>query len=240
MDLFKRIKIVPVGDSALLVRAGNDISPETNRLVRQIMFSMSKAKVRGVTELVPAYADLMVYYDPMHTEPAILTEAIRNVLSANHKIAPMPSRLVHIPVVYGGEFGPDLEEVAQTNNISPGQVVSIHAGNDYTVYMMGFSPGFCYLGGMDERISCMRKASPRLNIPAGAVGIAGNQTGIYPIDSPGGWQLIGRTPVKLFRPDEVQPFLVQAGDRIRFVPVSPERFDEMLDSNYEPFIELTE
>ncbi len=146
-----------------------------------------------------------------------------------------PPRVVSIPVCYGGDFGPDLEYVAHHNNISPQEVIEIHSGNEYSVYMIGFSPGFPYLGGMSEKISAPRRSSPRLIIPAGSVGIAGKQTGIYPIETPGGWQIIGRTPIKLFRPDEESPSLLQAGDKIKFTPISyPEfmKWEEQKNDNH--------
>jgi inhibitor of KinA len=136
-------------------------------------------------------------------------------------------RIVEIPVCYGGEFGPDLEEVAEHNGITPEEVIDIHSNGEYIVYMIGFAPGFPYIGGMSEKIAAPRRKNPRLKIPAGSVGIAGKQTGVYPIETPGGWQLIGRTPRKLFLPDGHTPSLLQAGDQIKFVQVSQEEFLKM-------------
>jgi KipI family sensor histidine kinase inhibitor len=134
--------------------------------------------------------------------------------------------VTEIPVCYGGEYGPDLERIAAHAGLSTSEVIRIHSGRDYLIYMMGFLPGFCYLGGLDERIHTPRLSSPRLRIPAGSVGIGGSQTGIYPMDSPGGWQLMGMTPVKTYDPARETPILVEAGDYIRFVPVSEaEYFD---------------
>lgn len=133
-------------------------------------------------------------------------------------------RIVSIPVLYGGEVGPDLEYVAKHHGISPEEVIQIHSKNDYLVYMIGFAPGFPYLGGLDERIATPRKKTPRLQIAAGSVGIAGNQTGVYPLETPGGWQIIGRTPRKLFLPNQSPPTLLQSGDTIRFVPITPEEY----------------
>lgn len=136
-------------------------------------------------------------------------------------------RLVEIPVCYGGEFGPDLEYVAAFNGLTTEEVIHIHSSGDYLVYMIGFAPGFPYIGGMSEKIATPRRETPRLKIPSGSVGIAGKQTGVYPIETPGGWQLIGRTPLKLFRPDEEPPSLLMAGDKIKFVPISYNDYKEM-------------
>jgi len=140
---------------------------------------------------------------------------------------PEPS-VINIPVLYGGDYGPDIDEVAKLNNLSPEEVILIHSSVTYPVYMIGFTPGFCYLGGLDDRISAPRKKNPGLNIPAGSVGIAGNQTGIYPIDSPGGWQIIGRTPVNLFDPGRKPEFLISAGDCVKFYPVGRDQFNAIL------------
>jgi inhibitor of KinA len=184
------------GDSALVVEFGNTIDPATNRRVRELLLSIERAGVEGVRDLVPSYRSRPV----------------------------PPPRVVEIPTAYGGVFGPDLAFVAGHNGLTEDEVVAIHAGTDYLVYMMGFSPGFTYLGGMSERIAAPRLETPRTAIPAGSVGIAQQQTGIYPVESPGGWRLIGRTPVTLFDPSRNPPVIVDAGDYIRFVPVAPDDY----------------
>ncbi len=215
-------KIIPAGDSALIIKAEDDISPETNIKVRQIMLGMEKTDLTGIMEMVPSYNELMIYYQPGVIDFQQLTGHIRKAESKMESMPAPPARRVYVPVCYGGEEGPDLGHVAETAQQTEENVIKIHTGNDLLVYMLGFSPGFCYLGGMDARIACPRKATPRLAVPAGSVGIAGNQTGIYPITSPGGWQIIGRTPLLPFRPDAEEPFLFKAGDRIRFFEIDQE------------------
>jgi len=211
--------ILPYGDAALLVRAGQDISPETNALVRKLLDAIDREGMDGITDLVPSYNELLVCYDPGRSSAEALEKSIRAIGSAlEEKVLP-PARVVEIPVRYGGSAGPDLEEVARHGGLRPEEVVRLHSTPDYLVYMLGFTPGFCYLGGMDPRIATPRRETPRLKVPAGSVGIAGGQTGVYPIDSPGGWQLIGQTDVRLFDPDREPPFLLRPGDRLRFVPV---------------------
>jgi len=140
------------------------------------------------------------------------------------------AKVVRIPVVYGGEYGPDLESLAKLHDMTPEQVIEIHSGKDYLIYMLGFTPGFPYLGGMDPKIATPRLKTPRTKIPAGSVGIAGEQTGFYPLDSPGGWQLIGRTPLALFDPEREAPFLLSAGEYVRFCPIPEDRFEEIRKS----------
>jgi len=142
-------------------------------------------------------------------------------------VAISPPRIVEIPVSYGGVHGPDIGVVAKHSGLGPDEVIAIHSGTDYPIYMIGFTPGFCYLGGLDAQIATPRRETPRTHLPGGSVGIAECQTGVYPVDSPGGWQIIGRTPLRLFAPEREMPFLYEAGDRIRFVPISEEAFDRI-------------
>lgn len=221
------VHIIPSGDAALILKAGDDISPTTNAVVRKLLQVVGEEVPEGVLDLLPSYNELMVCYDPGQADPDTLTRSLEILVEKAELIALPPAARVVIPVAYGGEYGPDLEEVAIRNGINPEEVVRLHSAPDYLVYMLGFTPGFCYLGGMDLRIATPRKESPRLKIPAGAVGIAGKQTGIYPLDSPGGWQLIGQTPLKLFDPERNNPFLVSQGDVIRFEPVSHARYREI-------------
>lgn len=213
------LEIIPFGDTALIVKLGDDISTETNSSVRKLYHCMDVEKIHGVIELVPSYNELMVYYNPLLTDFNTLITEIRQLgNNMDDVMLPKPS-LIKIPVHYGGTYGPDLKFVAQHNHLTEEEVIRIHSSADYLVYMMGFTPGFCYLGGMDARIATPRKGNPRLKIKAGSVGIADQQTGIYPIDSPGGWQLIGQTALKLFDPKRTPVFLARAGDHIRFYPV---------------------
>ena len=214
--------LLPCGDQALVVEFGDAICPEINRRVHDLAHAIESAGVRGVYDLVPTYRSLLVYYNPMRTTWPELEDSLRSLLQDTRDSGSSVPRVVSVPTLYGGEYGPDLEFVAENAGLTTDEVVEIHSGSDYLVYMMGFSPGFPYLGGLAERLATPRLATPRLEIPAGSVGIAESQTGVYPVASPGGWQLIGRTPLRLFDETAEQPALLRAGDYIRFVPLETE------------------
>ncbi len=217
----------PCGDATLIVKAGRDISPATNQLVRKLLYCLDERPLPGVSEVIPSYNELLVCYDPLQTDCQQLKNQIQLIEPDLDMVElPLPARVV-IYVCYGGELGPDLSEVARYNGLREEEVVDLHTSVDYPVYMLGFTPGFCYLGGMDKRLSTPRKTTPRIKIPAGSVGIAEAQTGIYPIESPGGWQLIGRTPAELFNPKRENVFLVNPGDIIRFKSITLDVFFEM-------------
>ncbi len=220
--------VLPCGDCAVTVQVGKEISEEVNRKVVALLQALAEAAVPGIRELVPSYSALCVHYDPAVLPYDALLELL-NMLEIKELTSEGTSqKIVEIPVCYGGEYGPDLAFVAQHNGLSQEEVIAIHSGGTYLVYMLGFLPGFAYMGGMDGRIATPRLTSPRAKIPAGSVGIAGGQTGIYPLASPGGWQLIGRTPVKMFAMEgETGSFALSAGDRVRFVPISEEQYREM-------------
>ncbi len=217
----------PVGDSALLAVFEQRIAPEIGAAVAALNTRVLAASIPGVGETVPAFASLMVTYDPLVTDYDTAAAALQKLAgSPGADSTAETGKLVTIPVCYGGEFGPDLPFVAQHAGLSEQEVIALHAGRDYRIYMLGFLPGFPYLGGLDERLFTPRLPTPRTAIPAGAVGIGGEQTGIYPIASPGGWQLIGRTPLKLFDPAAgTLPYA--AGDRIRFQPITRAEFDAL-------------
>ena len=218
----------PVGDSALLAVFEQRVAPEIGAAVAALNTRVLAANIPGVGETVPAFASLMVTYDPLTTDYDTVAAAVQKLADAPDADGAAESgKLVTIPVCYGGEFGPDLPFVAQHAGLSEEEVIALHAGRDYRIYMLGFLPGFPYLGGLDERLFTPRLPTPRTAIPAGAVGIGGEQTGIYPIASPGGWQLIGRTPLKLFDP-EVGTLPYAAGDRIRFKPITKAEFDALV------------
>ena len=214
--------LLPCGDQALVVEFGDAISPEINRRVHDLAHAIESAGVRGVYDLVPTYRSLLVYYNPVRTSWPELEDSLRSLLTDTGDRVTSTPRVVLLPTLYGGEYGPDLQFVAENAGLTTDEVVEIHSGSDYLVYMMGFSPGFPYLGGLAERLATPRLATPRLEIPAGSVGIAESQTGVYPVASPGGWQLIGRTPLRLFDETAEQPALLRAGDYIRFVPLETE------------------
>ena len=229
--------ISPVGDCAISIDFGQVIDPKINRHIRQTIERIQELNLEGIIELVPTYCALLLQYDAMLYSYSELCNIIEPTLEQN--VADNDNELVtvvEIPTVYGGEFGPDLGFVASHNNLSEDEVVSIHSGTDYLVYMLGFIPGFTYLGGMDPRIATPRLSSPRTLIPAGSVGIAGEQTGTYPSDSPGGWQIIGRTPVTMYDISKEQAALLSAGDYVRYVPIDEAEYNRIkeLGSDYVP------
>lgn len=175
--------------------------------------------VPGIRNLNPAYASVLVSFNPLETDAAELAARIGEAAAAADEESLSEPRLIEVPVEYGGDAGPDLEEVAKFHGIPPTEVVALHSSADYLVYFLGFSPGFPYLGGMPEAIATPRLARPRRQVPAGSVAIGGSQTGIYPVASPGGWRIIGRTPLELFNPNRNPPVLLGIGDRLRFVPL---------------------
>lgn len=212
------------GDALVLVEFDARIAPEINRRAVALAEAIGAARVPGVRDVVPAYASVGVHVDPLRFDAS----ALESVISHDWDRATAPedgmAPVVEIPVCYGGAFGPDLDEVAAFARMSPDQVIATHAAGTYRVYMLGFLPGFAYLGGVAPAIAMPRRQSPRTAVPVGSVGIAGAQTGVYPTECPGGWRLIGRTPVAMFDVARAQPALLQPGDRVRFVPLAHDRF----------------
>lgn len=213
-----------VGDRGLLVEFSAEIDLETNQKIHAFCRLLEDDLPEGIVEIIPSYRSLVLVYEPLVVDMPKLQEKLVILYGDVESATDLNAEIVEIPVCYGGEFGEDLEYVATHNGLSVDQVISIHSGTLYPVYMIGFTPGFPYLGGLSEKLHTPRLATPRTLVPAGSVGIANNQTGIYPIDSPGGWQLIGRCPYKLFDPLRSNPFLVKAGDQLRFTPVSRQDF----------------
>lgn len=235
--------ISPVGDRAISIDFGQVIDPTINRHIRQTIERIKELQFEGIIELVPTYCALLVEYDAMLYSYSEICNIIEPTLEEG--MANTTNELVtvvEVPTVYGGEFGPDLSFVASHNHLSEDEVISIHSGTDYLVYMLGFIPGFTYLGGMDPRIATPRLSSPRTLIPAGSVGIAGEQTGTYPSDSPGGWQIIGRTPVTMYDMSKAQAALLKAGDYVRYVPIDESEFHRVkaLGTDYVPVIREVE
>ncbi|ASJ07467.1 5-oxoprolinase subunit PxpB [Thermococcus pacificus] len=222
--------INPAGDSTLLISFGETIDEGINERVHAIARAIEKAGFEWLVETVPAYSSLLVIYDPLKVTYTEVEASIKPLLNAEG--CTVEGRLVKIPVVYGGKYGPDIEFVAEHNGLTVDDVIEIHSRPVYRVYFLGFLPGFAYLGGMDERIATPRLEKPRLKVPAGSVGIAGKQTGIYPLESPGGWRLIGRTPLRLFNPAKEPPTLLQPGDRVKFVPIDEEEFRELYEKEW--------
>jgi len=213
-------RLLPAGDRALVVEYGATIDERVNARVRGLASMLNAVTHPGILETVPTYRSLMVHYDPLRLAVSDLERILRDADAGLADEPVLERRTVEMPVVYGGEFGPDLADVAAHHGLSEDDVVAIHAATDYLIFMMGFMPGFPYLGGLSPRIATPRLSTPRTAVPAGSVGIAGHQTGIYPTDSPGGWRLIGRTPVRLFDASRTPPVLFEAGDYLRFMPVS--------------------
>jgi inhibitor of KinA len=185
---------------------------------------MELEPIPGVRNLHPAYCSILIKFDAIRLRHEDLERILRGYLERMEAVTVPEPRLVEIPVCYGGEFGPDLKDVADLHGIAPGAVVELHAATTYVVYFLGFAPGFAYLGELPETLVTPRLATPRRVVPAGSVGIAGRQTGVYPISTPGGWRLLGRTPVTMFQPERARMSLLSIGDRVRFVAISPEKF----------------
>lgn len=225
------IQFLPSGDSAFLLRFGNEISEEINNEIRSFIILLNKAKIEGVLELVPSYTDLLVHYDPLKISFQDLLNQLKKLSENMGKIDLPDARTVRIPVLYGDRFGENLDVVIKHTGLDEKEIVQKHTTSKYLVYMLGFTPGFCYLGGMDQKLATPRKEIPSQKIVAGAVGIAAGQTGIYPIESPGGWQIIGRTPVKLFDPDKEEAFLLKAGDYLEFYAITDEEYDELNEND---------
>ena len=220
----QEIKILTAGDSSLLIEFGNEISPEINQKMKTTVKLMKEQHIEGVVDMIPAFCSLLINYDPRVISYEELYDRMKALVKVVVKAEAGVKRVFEIPVCYGGEYGPDIENIAEHAGLSVEEVIKIHSSRDYLIYMLGFLPGFTYLGGLDERIHTPRLANPRLKINAGSVGIGGSQTGIYPLDSPGGWQLMGMTPVKTYDPEREVPILMEAGDYIRFVPVDEEEY----------------
>jgi KipI family sensor histidine kinase inhibitor len=211
--------IQPAGDSAVLVRLGDRIDPLVNRRVHALAVRIEDAGISGVVETVPAYASLLVHYDPLHLDYPVIANLLQEQLNQIGELRLPDPRRVEIFTRYGGEDGPDLAFVAEFHGLTEAQVVALHSEVKYQVYFIGFLPGFAYLGGLPDTLATPRLEKPRMQVPAGSVGIAGAQTGIYPCISPGGWRLIGMTEVVLFDPNRIPPALLAPGDLVRFVPL---------------------
>ncbi len=222
------VRFLLTGDTSVCVEFGNEISEPINARIRAFNIALSSSSIPGIVETVPTYRSLMVHYDPEVIRYAPLMEKLKGLLGQLDKITIPPREVLEIPVLYGGEeMGPDLKFVAEHAGKTEEEVINIHTSTEYLIYMLGFTPGFTYLGGMDEAIATPRLKTPRVKIPAGSVGIAGSQTGVYPIDSPGGWQLIGRTPVRMYDAGRATPILPQAGQYIKFYAIDRAEFDKI-------------
>ena len=221
------VQFYPAGDSSVVVQFGSAICPDTNRRIAAFINAVEQAHLKGVCELIPTFCTVSVIYDPCKIGYAKLVKNLHRLLPHLGTETAEKKKIHIIPVCYGGTFGEDLPFVAKHAGMTEQEVIDLHSGQDYLIYMLGFLPGFSYLGGLDERLHTPRLATPRVIISAGSVGIGGEQTGVYPLDSPGGWQLIGRTPLRPYDPNRNPAILYSAGDYIRFVPITPEQYREL-------------
>ncbi len=215
------------GDSAVLIEFDNIISEAVNDKVQQLAAAIDGAKCDYIIEVVPAYRSLCVYYNALAIEFADMVEVLRNIYQQVDQCDLAPAMLVEIPVCYDEAFAPDLAHVAKVNGLTKQEVIDIHSAAEYRIYMLGFTAGFPYLGGLDKRIATPRLSEPRTSVAAGSVGIAAEQTGVYPEESPAGWQIIGRTPLKLYDATRAEPILLKAGDYLHFYPISSQHFAEI-------------
>ncbi|MGG3279398.1 5-oxoprolinase subunit PxpB [Paenibacillus solani] len=233
----KSYSFYPLGDAAVLIQFPDIVSEEVHRQVTAAVKALEQMPFLGWVESIPSFTSIAVYYDPRKiikpdgydTVYAYVCNMLEQLIDtdAAAENGGADKEIVEIPVCYGGDYGPDLDEVAQTNGLLPEEVIRLHCGQDYLIYAIGFAPGFPYVGGVSEKIATPRKKTPRLRIPAGSVGIAGMQTGIYPIETPGGWQIIGRTPLALFQPEAQSPTLLNSGQYIRFRPIAAEEYEHL-------------
>lgn len=230
-----KFHLFPLGDCALTIEFAPVISHDIHQMIQSISSFLDNHPPKWLIEYVPAFTTITLFYNPVtisrldHTNTLpydYVCKQVNELLSPIEAKESTHARTIHLPVCYGGPFGPDLEIVAKINHLTIDEVIRIHTSAEYLVYMLGFAPGFPYLGGMSDKIATSRKETPRLSIPERSVGIAGQQTGIYPIETPGGWQIIGRTPLTLFRPNENPPSLLKAGDKVRFQSISHQEYVE--------------
>ena len=225
--LFLHAKYRVAGDRGLLVEYGDAIDLDVNRKVRCMAMVLDTHRLKGIMEVIPTYRSLLLFYDPSQTTPQRLIKQLEALETTLTNIEIPAPRKIEIPVCYGGKYGPDIEYVAEAHGLSVTEVIRLHAKPEYPIYMIGFTPGFPFLGGLSKRLYTPRLQTPRTTVPEGSVGIANNQTGIYPVASPGGWQLIGRTPLKLFAPHRSDPFIYQTGDHLKFTPISEQEFERL-------------
>ncbi|MGI8891150.1 MAG: 5-oxoprolinase subunit PxpB [Chthoniobacterales bacterium] len=216
------MEIIPLGDAALIVRTGNSLGA-----VLRTWSKLTTARLPGVVEVAPAWASVTVFFDSPRDLDACVQE-VQTALKKRGKLAlrPIRPRIIKVPVCYDREFALDLDQVATTNNLTPGEVIKRHAAAHYRVRCLGFTAGFPYLSGLPARLATARRSTPRLRVPAGSVAIGGDQTGIYPLPSPGGWNIVGRTPLRIFDPARENPATLRPGDRLRFIPIDREEFEK--------------
>lgn len=219
-----KAKYMCSGDRAVTVEFGETISEETAKRVSAMKRELEMVKLPEVEEVVQTYRSLLVYYDPIKEPYEKFILKLKAIEEKAEIGESLKSRHIEIPIMYGGEFGSDLKGVSKWLGIPEEEIVKRHLAGEYLVHMIGFTPGFPYMGGLDKSLAIPRKEIPRLNVPPGSVGIAGDQTGIYPVESPGGWSIIGRTPIKLYDPQREKPVLLESGDRVIFREIGAEEY----------------
>lgn len=226
MGLYSEIRFFCMGDRGLLLEFGDEIGSEVNEKVRRMTLATQATPVEGIVETVPTYRSLLILYNPLILSIDELKKRLKGIEEGLQQ-TPFPEpKLTRIPVLYGGSYGPDLEEVAKYHRTSREEVIRLHCSKPYFIYMIGFMPGFPYMGELPQELVTPRLKTPRLSVPAGSVAIAQRQTGIYPMESPGGWHILGRTPVKLFDPEKEPPALLRMGDLVQFYQISEKEFKE--------------
>jgi inhibitor of KinA len=221
-------RVVPAGDSALIVEFEERIEPAVNRRTIAAADGIQNAAISGVRDVVPTYRSVAVYFDPLRTDYNRLLDQVHEIARRPAPSTGTEAPPLRIPVCYGGDLGPDLSAVARFGGCGEDEAIRIHTSTTYRVFMLGFVPGFAYMGIVDARIAAPRHSSPRVRVPIGSVGIAGVQTGIYPAETPGGWQLIGRTPLRPFDAARAEPFLMKAGDAVQFYAIDRCEYDGLV------------
>ncbi len=224
-------RILPTGDRALTVEFGNEIDEKINARLMGFIRGLSEQRVKGIEEFVPSFRSVLIHYNPAVLSYDKMSGIVKKAAEAPVSEETHKKCIVTVPVCYDQRYGPDIEDVAKHAGLSVEEVISIHTAKPYLVYMLGFQPGFPYLGGLDKRICCPRLETPRVRLEAGSVGIGGEQTGLYPMESPGGWRIIGVTPVRCYNPEKEKPIPYMAGDHIRFKAISREEFDELREKD---------
>jgi len=226
MGLYSETLFLLMGDRGLLLEFGDEISAEVNEKVRKMALAIRGETLEGIIEVIPTYRSLLVLYNPLIIPLEDLKRRLKHLEEGLKEISFPDPTLTRIPVLYDETFGPDLRKVAEYLHITPEEVIRLHCSKPYFIYMIGFMPGFPYMGELPDALIAPRLKTPRLSVPAGSVAIAQKQTGIYPVESPGGWQILGRTPVKLFNPEKEPPALLRMGDLVQFYPISEKEFHE--------------
>lgn len=223
------MEVKQYSEDALTINLGSEIDEKINRQLVQLKAAVTDLNLEGITDIVLSYTSLIIYFDVLKADSTKIAEALKELSPDELEDREYSYKIVKIPVCYGGDFGPDIGRF-QENGLTPEEVIEMHSNKEYLVYMLGFMPGFPFLGGLSETLYKARLDSPRTNIPAGSVGIGGRQTGMYPFDSPGGWNLLGRTPVPLYDSKRENAILYEAGDRIIYIPVDEKEYDRIKES----------